>query len=119
MLVMPIAGCENFVPLRLNPELLEWTRIFPYKTIRERIGKEGSIYFVIYAGDHNPPHLHAKYQGDEIVINIPTSEAEPFEVARGSLKHRETSAALAWCESNRSYIAENWDTLCNGVYARD
>ena len=120
MRVMPIDGGENFAPMFLNRELREWTHIFPsYKTIRVKLGKEGSIYFVIHPGDHNPPHLHAEYQGDEIVISIPMNGTDAFEVMRGTLKHREANAALKWCEKNRGYIKDNWSEFCAGVYSRD
>ena len=117
MRVTPTDWCENFAYLPLNPELREWVPILEFKYYRETIGREGSMLFIIHPRDHNPPHLHVRYQRDELVINIPRDNNEPFEKNRGTLKPKQVKAALVWCESHRDYIRANWDRLVEGVYA--
>lgn len=41
------------------------------------------IIIAIYWDDHAPPHFHAKYSGDEAVIDIKTGE-----ILKGSLSRR-------------------------------
>ena len=103
----------------INRELYEWTHIFEFKFIRKEIGRDGAILFIIHTNDHNPPHLHAKYQSDEVVIAIPLEESESFRLIRGTLPHKKMKTALDWCEKHRDEIVENWDKLVVGVYANN
>ena len=117
MRVTPTDWCDNFAYLPLNPALREWIPILEFKYTRETIGREGSMFFIIHPRDHNPPHLHVRYQGDDIVISIPKDKYESFEKVRGTLRPKQVKAALSWCENNRDLIESNWDRLVEGVYA--
>ena len=73
--------------------------------------------FIIHPRDHNPPHLHVRYQSDELVIKIPKNEDESFEIVCGTLRPKQMKAALSWCEKHQDYIWAYWDRLVQGVYA--
>ncbi len=57
-----------------------------------------------YWADHLPPHFHAKYTGDEAMINIRTGE-----VLRGSLPRRALSLVDEWRKMHVTELLENWE----------
>jgi hypothetical protein len=56
--------------------------------------------------DHNPPHFHASYSGEEALIDI-----RKLEVIRGNLPRGALLLALAWAEDHQDELLEDW-TLC-------
>jgi Domain of unknown function (DUF4160) len=66
-----------------------------------------SIFFGIeirmYFRDHAPPHFHAFYHDNEVLIAI-----EALEVIRGALPRRALGLVLDWAELHRSELMENW-----------
>ena len=56
--------------------------------------------------EHNPPHFHAIYAGEEAIIDIRT-----LEVMEGGLSRRALAMVLDWAEANRDDLLENW-RLC-------
>ena len=56
--------------------------------------------------EHNPPHFHAIYAGEEAIIDIRT-----LEVMEGGLSRRALAMVLDWAEANRDALLENW-RLC-------
>lgn len=68
-----------------------------------------SFYGVIirmYWADHAPPHFHARYAGNEIVVDIRTLGA-----IRGSLPPRALALTLEWAALHREELLEDW-RLC-------
>jgi hypothetical protein len=67
-----------------------------------------SIFFGIvvqmYWNDHNPPHLHAIYQGQEALFEIGTSEK-----MGGALPRKAERLVGDWIAANRDQLLENWD----------
>jgi len=57
--------------------------------------------------DHNPPHFHAFYGGDEAVIEIHT-----LKVVKGNLPRRALIMVLEWAQDHREELSEDW-TLCS------
>lgn len=59
-----------------NIEMREWLSIFDFIFRRGVVGEENGIRFIIHTAErgHNLPHLHAKYQGKEAVIEAPTPQ---------------------------------------------
>ena len=56
--------------------------------------------------DHNPPHFHAIYAGEEAIIDIQT-----LKVVEGALSRRALAMVLDWAHAHRDALLENW-RLC-------
>lgn len=63
----------------------------------------GMIVFM-YWDEHNPPHFHVKYGGQQAAINIHT-----LEVIEGKLDRRAIELVLDWAELHQKELLENWD----------
>jgi hypothetical protein len=61
-----------------------------------------SIY--MHYNDHGPPHFHAHYGEDEVVVAIQT-----VDVLSGRLSRRATRMILEWAEVHKAGLLENWD----------
>ena len=64
------------------------------------------IHIRMFAGDHNPPHFHARYSGEEAIVDIRT-----LEVLAGHLPRQALVLVLEWALDHRSELIEDW-TLC-------
>jgi len=64
------------------------------------------IIIQMYWRDHNPPHFHALYGGEEALIDIQT-----LEVIAGRLPRRAHTLVLEWAHEHRAELMEDW-TLC-------
>lgn len=62
------------------------------------------IVIAFYWEDHAPPHFHAKYSGDEAMINIRTGE-----VIRGSLPRRALSLVEEWRQLHLEELQDDWE----------
>jgi hypothetical protein len=60
----------------------------------------------MFWADHAPPHFHASYGGEEVVIAIHTLAA-----IRGSLRSRALALTLEWATLHRAELVEDW-RLC-------
>lgn len=59
-------------------------------------------------GKHNLPHLHAEYQGDEVVLSF------DGDVIEGNIPNKKLKLVLAWIEIHKEDLQANWDLLCDG-----
>ena len=66
------------------------------------------ITFIIHTKEqgHNLPHLHAKYQNSEIVLEIPSGK-----VLQGTLPPSKAKKACEWVKDNERLLVENWNAL--------
>lgn len=62
------------------------------------------IAIAFYWADHLPPHFHAKYADDEVMIAIRTGE-----VLRGSFPRRALSLVDEWRKLHEKELSDNWD----------
>ena len=60
------------------------------------------IAVYMYWRDHAPPHFHAKYQGQEITVEIQTGNVE------GRINARALTLVQEWRQLHLSELAENW-----------
>jgi hypothetical protein len=60
-----------------------------------------SIYF--YYRDHDPPHFHAIYSGDQAVFEI-----ETLDVLEGRLPRRANALVLEWAAQHRLDLMHVW-----------
>ena len=66
------------------------------------------IRIYMYYDEHNPPHFHAKYDGEEALI---TMDGEIFS---GTLPKSQYRLVKAWLELHRNEILENWEDAREG-----
>ena len=66
-----------------------------------------AIYF--YYADHNPPHFHAVYGGQQVEIAIRTRE-----VLAGALPGRALRLISEWADQYEAELLANWDRACDG-----
>lgn len=71
-----------------------------------RIAEFNGIIIRMYAGDHNPPHVHVEYQHVEALVGI-----NPAAQLRGNLPGRQLAVVLAWIEENQEMLLSKWDEL--------
>lgn len=64
------------------------------------------IIIYMYWDEHNPPHFHARYQGQEVVIDI-----NQLQVVEGKIPRRGLNLVLDWAEIHQDELLENW-RLC-------
>lgn len=57
---------------------------------------------------HNLPHLHAGFSGQEVVLDLNGNVIEG-EIPNGKMK-----LLLAWMEIHRDELEANWKLLCDG-----
>jgi len=62
------------------------------------------IIIRMFFRDHNPPHFHAEYQGEEALFDIQT-----LEILEGSLPKRARMLAVEWALEHRAELLANWD----------
>ncbi|HHT9138890.1 MAG TPA: DUF4160 domain-containing protein [Candidatus Wunengus sp. YC60] len=66
----------------------------------------GIIVFMNY-NDHEPPHFHARYQEQEVAIEIKTG------ILQGKMSKRALRMLLEWYEIHQEELISNWE------YARE
>ena len=59
-------------------------------------------------GQHNMPHLHAEYSGEEVVVALDGT------VLEGSFPQKKMKLLQAWMEIHRDDLEANWTLLSNG-----
>lgn len=59
-------------------------------------------------GKHNKPHIHAEYQGEELVIAL------DGEILEGKMPSNKLKLLVAWMEIHKDELAANWDLLSAG-----
>jgi uncharacterized protein DUF4160 len=73
-------------------------------TISEFFG----IMILMFFDDHAPPHFHARYGGDEVVIQI-----NPVGVLRGKFPPRALSLVIEWTQKYQQNLMEDWNRAAN------
>lgn len=64
------------------------------------------IIIRMYFDDHNPPHFHAIYGSEEILVSI-----DPIEVLEGKMKRRAVSMVIEWAAVHQQELKRNWELL--------
>jgi len=62
----------------------------------------GIVVYLNY-NDHAPPHFHARYQEQEITMEMETG------VVTGKMSRRALRLVIEWAESHHDELMENWD----------
>ena len=66
------------------------------------------IVIAIFYDDHNPPHFHAQYEGNNIVIDIKT-----LKVLEGSISPRALGLVIEWASQRKSELLSDWELAKN------
>ena len=53
--------------------------------------------------EHNPPHFHATYGGEEVTVLI-----EELEVLEGAIPSKQMKMLLGWAAYHQEELMENW-----------
>ncbi len=61
----------------------------------------GIVIFMNY-NDHTPPHFHARYQSQEVTIEIESG------LVRGEMTKRALTLVFEWLEIHQAELIENW-----------
>jgi hypothetical protein len=64
------------------------------------------IVISMYFDDHNPPHFHAEYNDNEVLISI-----KDLSVIKGDLPPRVMGLAMEWAMLHQTELLENWNKL--------
>ena len=54
--------------------------------------------------DHMPPHFHATYGGEEVIISI-----NDLEVIDGDMPNKQLKMLLGWAAFHQDELIENWN----------
>jgi hypothetical protein len=63
---------------------------------------------VMYFGDHNPPHVHCKYNGDDAVVEI-----DKAKISKGRLPKPQKKEAIKYVKKNKKALLSTWDEFQN------
>lgn len=66
------------------------------------------IKIYINWNDHMPPHFHAKYGSDEVIVSI-----LDIDVMEGSLPNKQLKMLLGWAAFHQDELMENWSLAEN------
>ena len=66
------------------------------------------IVIRMYFDDHNPPHFHAIYAGNEAQVGI-----ESIILLEGNLPNRAASLVVEWAALHQRELMQNWVRLRN------
>lgn len=62
------------------------------------------IKITMYWKDHMPPHFHAVYGGNEVIVSI-----KDLEVLDGTLPNKQLKMLLGWAAFHQEELMENWE----------
>ena len=68
------------------------------------------IVIYIYWSDHNPPHIHARYAGEEAVFEIETRA-----MLEGSLPKRASAMVIEWMQAHQDELLAAWDLASRNI----
>lgn len=71
----------------------------------------GILIYLYFADNkrHKLPHIHAQYQGDEVVIALPNGD-----ILEGSLPGNKIRLVQAWVEIHRDELLADWELVVTG-----
>lgn len=77
----------------------------PMPTISEFFGIKITMRFL----DHNPPHFHATYQKDKIIVEIENGKV------KGEMSERALRLVLEWVSLHREDLKAAWEKASQGM----
>ena len=68
------------------------------------------IIIRMHFNDHAPPHFHAEYAGEDVVIEIAT-----LSMTRGRLPRRVHALVVEWALLHREALTADWERARRGL----
>ncbi len=62
------------------------------------------IIITMYYDDHNPPHFHARYGDESIVVSIGA-----LSILEGQMSPRALGLIIEWAAQHKEELMEDWD----------
>ncbi len=71
----------------------------------------GIIVYMYYMDNkqHKLPHIHVKYQEDEVVVGLPSGE-----VLEGNIPNTKMKLLQAWIELHKDELLADWELAVSG-----
>ena len=71
----------------------------------------GLIVYMYFMDDrqHKLPHIHVRYQGEEVVVAIPSGE-----ILGGGIPPAKMKLLQAWIELHKDELMANWELALSG-----
>ena len=71
----------------------------------------GLIVYMYFMGNkqHKLPHIHVKYQNDEVIVSIPDGE-----VLEGKIPASKMKLLQAWIELHKDELVADWELAVSG-----
>ena len=66
------------------------------------------IVIKMYYNDHNPPHFHTEYGGNQMVVDVNT-----LAVLGGRLAPRATGLVMEWAAQHQDELRHAWQQAAN------
>ena len=67
------------------------------------------IIIALYYSDHNPPHFHARYGEESVVVEINT-----FRILEGQISSRALGLIMEWTAQHKQELLEDWELAKQG-----
>jgi hypothetical protein len=67
------------------------------------------IRIFINWNDHLPPHFHAEYAGDSVLVDI-----KKIDVLEGNISNKQLKMLLGWTALHQEELLENWELASKG-----
>ena len=64
------------------------------------------IKVMMFWNEHMPPHFHAQYGENKILVDIQNAT-----VIKGVFPSKQLKLVLAWCEIHREELMINWENV--------
>ena len=66
------------------------------------------VIIAMFYSEHNPPHFHARYGGDNVAIDIRT-----LQVLEGRIPPRALGLVVEWASQHQDELMQDWDLARN------
>jgi phosphomannomutase len=66
------------------------------------------IIIAIFYNEHNPPHFHARYDGEKVAVDIRT-----LQVLEGRIEPRALGLVIEWASQHQNELMEDWELARN------
>lgn len=77
------------------------------------IWRADGFRFVIWPGDHVPPHVHVFHGGREIVINLGEPNQLPYVRDNFGMQRNDENRALLISAVNKESFLARWEEIIN------
>ena len=66
------------------------------------------IIIAMFFADHNPPHFHARYGSEKVIIEI-----ESLRILEGSISPRALGLVIEWAAQHKNELMKCWNLAKN------